>query len=410
MQRLFLSFLCIIFFSPISEAKLLTSLSIKNKMTTFNTILPLAGSGNNIEYVKINGIQVNVLNNSFSCKLILHPGKNLVNIEVWGKHQQYESYSRRILKLVAFQDLTKPQPHWAKAQIITLATLGIIEAYPDNMFYVNNNLTKGELATWICRARGLSGTPTKDDVFPDVPKEHWRAPFIKEVTDRGYMEAEPNGLFGIDLPVTRAQAAYASLKAEGKNFEKEIVSVFYDIPKNHPLYSQIKYAKAEGLIKGVSWKKAIFQPERYIKRAEAAVLIARFGQAKWLGKWLYNFNAGFTKNVYCRVNIPPRIFWAEIIPKEFKLNQNDFITIAAHVEDLEGMENILSVKTGLAPLSGPKDAKMVFEKNLTNIFNGRYLLNFSATPEVSGEFKIPIIATDKIGSQDILYIPISVKK
>lgn len=43
--------------------------------------------------------------------------------------------------------------------------------------------------------------------FKDVKKEHWAYEAIKEISDLGYMQGNPDGTFKPDEPVTRAEVA-----------------------------------------------------------------------------------------------------------------------------------------------------------------------------------------------------------
>lgn len=403
----YLSQFCIIFLFALtcsSDAKILTSLTPKDKTITQEQVLTLAGSGKNISTAMVNGIQLNINNDSFSCGLVLTPGKNFAKIEVWDKAGNYESYTRRILRLISYPDIEElynNKPHWAKYLIVTLSTMGIIEGYPDGNYYANKSLTRGELATWIARAKGYKTFIPEQDVFKDVPKNHWRAPFIKEIVEREIMIGDNQGFFGIDMPISRGETALTGIKAEGSEFEKEVVSTFYDVPSSYPFYSQLKLAKSNGLIKGISWKTAIFEPSRDITRAEAAVLISRFSRVKWLKQWLYNFNQGYKH--YCQINTPPIVKAVQLTPLTIVFGNSVQAELKAIIEDREGSDSILNVTADLSELGNPPDSEMV------KVSLG-YALQFSATPESTGEKTINITAIDKLGSKGYSQVKVLVVK
>ena len=399
--------------SSACDGKILASLAPKDKTTTQEMILTLKGTGKNLQSARVNGIMVDVHDNSFSCGLVLSPGKNFAKIEVWDKLGNYEVYTRRVLRLVSYPDaeeLYNDKPHWAKFLVVTLSTLGIIEGYPDNNFYLNKSLTRGELATWISRAKGYKTFIPSKDVFRDVPKEHWRAPFIKEIADKGFMRGDDQGFFGVDIPVSRGEAAFTSIKAEGSGFEKEVVSIFYDVPESYPFYDQIKIAKSKGLVKGISWKTAIFEPQRDITRAEAAVLLSRYNRVKWLRKWLYDFNQGY--NYFCKINTPPIIKDVQTSPTSIVLDGAIPVNLRVKVEDREGVESLLYVKADISQFLGPPDAEMHDdgEKGDAKKEDGEYVLQFIASPESTGEKTIKITAIDKLGWQGYGLIRVLVVK
>lgn len=394
-----------IFFSIIltciSNAESLTSLYPKDKTITGLQTIKLIGTGVSLTSARVNGIILDVKNNSFTCGLILTPGKNFAKIEVWDATGNYETYTRRILKIVTFPDvdaLYNGKTHWARNSIITLATLGIIEGYPDNNFYINQPLTRGELATWICRAEGFKTSIPAKDLFSDVPKEHWRAPYIKEIIDRNIMKGDASDNFGVDQPISRGEAALTALKAEGASFEKEIVSVFYDVPKDYPYYNQIINAKNKGLIRGISWKTAIFEPDREITRAETTMLLTRFGKVRWYQKWLLNFEEGYAN--FCKINTAPKVKEIQIVPDSIQLNGGSPIILKAKVEDREGLDDILNVKADISAFGGPPDAQMYDDGTTSGDktkTDGEFTLQFVASPESSGENMITVTATDKLG-------------
>ncbi len=412
-RKIILSILALLLLSFACEAKILTSLSPKNETSTLDQILTLKGTGKNLSAARVNGVLLDIDKNSFTCGLVLTPGKNFAKIEVWDTNGGYEVYTRKVLKLVSFTDveqLYNNKPHWAKYLIVTLATLGIAEGYPDNNYYVNKSLTRGELATWICKAKGYKTHVPSKDVFKDVPKEHWRAPYIEAIVNKGIMRGDDNNYFGIDLPVSRGEAAFTGIKSEGVDFEREVVSIFFDVPSTYPFYDQIKQAKSKGLIKGISWKTAIFEPGRDITRAEAAVLVSRFNRVKWLRDWLYDFAQGYAD--FCKINTAPKILDAQITPNTFLQFEQPVANLRVRVDDREGLDSILNVKADISQLGGPPDAEL--HDDGTNgdptKGDGEYFLQFVASSESMGEKTINITATDKLGWQGKSSIKVIVAK
>ncbi|HTY13151.1 MAG TPA: S-layer homology domain-containing protein [Candidatus Omnitrophota bacterium] len=377
----------------------------QDKTLTNQDLLTLTGSGDNLKTVNVNEISLDVDDEGkFTCGLWLNPGKNYIVVKAWDGAGKYYEKGMRVLRLVSFPDAEityEDKKHWARHEILTLASLKIAEGYPDGNFYLSQPITRGEFATWLVKAKGVQITPGYQDVFFDVPKEHWRAPFIKAACQKGWMKPVSANTFGVDDTLTRGEAADIAFKAEGGKFKKEIPSLFYDVPENNPYYVEIKKAKQSGLIKGISRTAFVFQPNREITRAECAILFSRFARVKWLEKWLFDFRQGYNTEAYCKINTPPLVDWVTADPASFSIfDENPGISLNAMIVDRQGLDDILSVKADISDLGGPPDAEMRDDGTYGDEKKGDgiYTLRFVATTEVYGEKTVTITATDKAGS------------
>ncbi|MBU0574282.1 MAG: S-layer homology domain-containing protein [Candidatus Margulisbacteria bacterium] len=392
-------FICMLFAAALSSASQSAMVQVfepDTKTKTYNDILMLKGIGENLKAVAVNRNPIKVdPDGSFSCGLLLTPGKNFVEVRSWLNNGQSDYKYLKVLRLSYMPDVEK---HWAVHEIVSLNTLNIIEAFPDGYFYPARSITRGELATWVIKGLRINAKPVKRDVFLDVPKEHWRAPYIKAAVEKGYMQAISKDLFGIDESVTRAEAARVFAKASTRA-PKDVKTGFVDVPQNHPYYTAIIYAQKKGLIKGVSKNTPIFQPDRGLSRAEGATLISRLKSPAWLDTWLFDFNQGYKKQSFCKINTYPYIENTYADPGILHAGSSDTLTIRAHVGDREGLENILNVKVDLTPLGGPADAEM-FDNGKsgdTKEKDGEYALQILVNPNIYGEKRLFIAVTDKVG-------------
>jgi hypothetical protein len=93
---------------------------------------------------------------------------------------------------------------WSADDIAYLSRLGILTGYPDGTFRPTRNITRAELVTLLCRYKGI-GQGSAESGFPDAA-DHWAATYITAFSARGLITGYPDGRFGPDRPITRAEA------------------------------------------------------------------------------------------------------------------------------------------------------------------------------------------------------------
>src|SRR3989339_2218 len=393
------SFLLIIFFTAVFCKNLVADTiqpsDFKDKFIVYKNILEIKEEAQKGQEIKVNNALVKEKNNSFSYEIILSPGKNLIKIKNIG--------SFRVLRMVSFPDsinIYTKRPSWAKEESDTLNTLGIIEGHPDGNYYFNDSTTKGEFATWLCKAQNLKIQELTNDPFKDVPKEHWRAPYIEAVIKAGYMKGYSDDNFNLDYNISRVEAAVSALKSEEPSI-KEVVSIgfFRDVPKTHPLFNQLQLAKSLGLIKGVSYEIPMFEPYRDITHAETAALLSRLKGVKTQKNELYDFSSGYTDDKLCKINIAPEISSVEIIPKFITINTDYLLTINAKIDPAYNLDDILYVKADLSDFGNEADAKMYDDATNGDKVkgDGEYTLKFQGSSEGTGEKNIKITAVNRFG-------------
>lgn len=91
---------------------------------------------------------------------------------------------------------------WSAKHIATLAQGGILTGYPDGTFGPENYITRAELAVIASRFDEL--TPLDEDRFSDV-KGHWAEQYINSAAAKGWVEGYPDGTFQPDNYITRAE-------------------------------------------------------------------------------------------------------------------------------------------------------------------------------------------------------------
>lgn len=180
-------------------------------------------------------------------------------------------------ELATFVDL--PDKYWAKKPIEYLATLGIMGGYPDQTFKPDRELTRGELAALLVKAKEFAAPAVSKTSFRDVKADTWIAPYIEVAVQRKYLQGYPEGDFRPAQKVTRAEAAVIFSRFSGLYVKSKIQEqVFPDVERGHWASPAIAAAKQEGFFEYLSGKD--FEPKHVLSRAEAAEILSKTPEIK----------------------------------------------------------------------------------------------------------------------------------
>jgi hypothetical protein len=399
-----------VFCSSIVWAATFEISSPKDRLVTREKMVMLRGQASGFKGVKVNGSFIDVNSRGdFSAGIFLSPGKNFIAVEAVPRTGKTKKLDRRILRLISFADIQeiaqKDPRHFSRKPIEELGTLGIVEPYPDGNFYPKKPLTKGELATWITKAKYLKTTVLEDDIAYDAPREHWRSPHIKACLDNGYLQMDDTETFGSNRDVTRAEMVKIALQLMGTAPSGSAKKVFQDVPLVHEAAREVYLAWKSNLVEGVSDYFKLFDPNRYITREEAATLMARLPFIAAQIKALNSFAVGYDSKVFAQIDTPPQIEWFKIVPPRISRSGARPVSLSAKVFDRQGHADIISVRADLSSLGGPPDAEMQDEGVEGDAKKGDavFTLNFSVSVEATGGYPIRVIALDKRGWQGSMY-------
>ncbi len=109
------------------------------------------------------------------------------------------------MSVTAFGAPTDIQGHWAKNTINKWVEKGDISGYPDGTFRPNNMITRAEFVVLVNNAMGY--TKSGYAYFSDVPSHYWGKNAIQTGVAAGYISGDGNGIFRPNDPVTRQEAA-----------------------------------------------------------------------------------------------------------------------------------------------------------------------------------------------------------
>ena len=147
-----------------------------------------------------------------------------------------------------------------------------IIGYPDGTVQPNGQITRAEATTIFFRLlteENRSANLTKTNGYTDVASDAWYNTAVSAMTKAGIVDGYPDGTFRPDAPITRAEMAkIISLFAKLDKSE----SRFSDIA-GHWAEAYIRLAAGNGWIAG--YPDGTFGPQRNITRAETATMINR---------------------------------------------------------------------------------------------------------------------------------------
>jgi len=149
--------------------------------------------------------------------------------------------------------------------------------YPDGTFKPENNITRAEVASSVARALGLKwleyGVDINEVHFPDVKPTYWGYGHIEVSYLEKLVIGYPDGTFGPNRNITRAEAAaifYNLLKLKPKY---PITPTFKDTDIRHWAYGVIEAVAEAGIITGYPDKT--YRPDREITRAEFVTIACK---------------------------------------------------------------------------------------------------------------------------------------
>ena len=406
-------FFCLVFAASAYALNLTITSPQKLETLTYDPTLVIQGQTSPRAFLTLNNVTLEVDNQgNFSAALLLNGAKNYAQIRAWdGTAEAVKEV--RTLQLLTFPDIdgdNSKNVEWARREIIYLTTMRELESMPDGMFYPDAYMTRAEMATWLVRALNLPLVQATVDVCSDVPKEHWRANFIKTALDHGFFTTK-GSFFYPDEPVSRAQVAEIVIKALGYEKKSSKFSHFFDVEQSGASSGAINEAFVNNLMIGVSTKRLIFAPRRYMTRAEAAKLFSRLPVEKSKIKDLFDYSTGYNWSTACRVSTPPKIVWVKMEPGVLPMMTPKKILMEVYVEDAQGADDVGYVKADLSRLGGPVNAALFDDGTNGDKVAGDniYSLEFDTNFQTDGVWSIFVSAFDKSGLSASTTVKLEVK-
>ncbi|MFA5929186.1 MAG: S-layer homology domain-containing protein, partial [Candidatus Margulisiibacteriota bacterium] len=231
-------------------------------------------------------------NGGFEITVPLKIGKNALLLTAFNEEGKPVERLLKALRISSFTDLREMTP--TANNIKFLATLGVIEGFPEGDFKIQDRLTRASFAAVLTRLEGVRFTNDQTIVqtFSDVPTGHWAAKFIDYASKAGYVKGFPEGNFLGNDPITHVQSVAVASKFEKLEIPDKIQRrTFTDVPVNHWGAGYIEIAARSGLIDGNILKE--FKPDEASSRGDAVNVLARTTKGKTLIIDLLDFNKGY---------------------------------------------------------------------------------------------------------------------
>lgn len=160
---------------------------------------------------------------------------------------------------------------WAKEEIEFLVDREVISGYPDGRFGVNDSISRAQAAAMIMRSLGwgyLGGRP--DPGYTDIQPSHWAYNEIATIVDAGFYAPEGSS-FEPDRKVTRGEMA--AMLVDTFDLRSTDGARFTDLKPDHPNYDAIMIVATNEISTG--YPDGTFGPDRTVTRSEFAVFLAR---------------------------------------------------------------------------------------------------------------------------------------
>ncbi|AVK82285.1 hypothetical protein C3943_01275 [Lysinibacillus sp. B2A1] len=147
-----------------------------------------------------------------------------------------------------------------------------VKGFPDGTFGPEKNVTRAQVATMIARILGYTDGPVNTAPFKDIPSDHYAAGAIAFVKERGIMNGDVNGNFRASENITRAQMATVVANFKQLPIEENVAITFNDT-KGHWAQWIIEANRVAGIINGR--QDGSFAPDEHLTRAQAVIMMNR---------------------------------------------------------------------------------------------------------------------------------------
>lgn len=168
-----------------------------------------------------------------------------------------------------FSDVTSDHPE--SGYINYLARQGIVSGYANGTYGPWQPATRAQVAAILVKARVLNTPFVAESPFYDVPADYWAYSAVMGAVQAGVMTGYPDGGFGPDQTITRAEAAVLAEKLAVAPDSHSNLLELPDVPADHWAFNWIQAALEQGSLT-LRWDHR-FEPQAALNRGELARLL-----------------------------------------------------------------------------------------------------------------------------------------
>jgi hypothetical protein len=161
--------------------------------------------------------------------------------------------------------------NWAREYIERLTMIGVVDNV--DRFRPRDNVTRAEFLKLVMKAGGCNPDVSTTNVFKDVAKDAWYAPYVALALDENII-SDSFDRFRPNDSITRGEATKILVGVFNVSFEVDS-NTFSDVNPDDDLAKYIEAAKSLGFFDGqIKNGKQTFRPNDAITREEVAKVVA----------------------------------------------------------------------------------------------------------------------------------------
>ena len=146
----------------------------------------------------------------------------------------------------------------------------------DRKINPKRNVTRRDMAVMLTRALGAEPTPGETSRFSDVPPNEWFGPAINHLASINVVNGYPDGTFKPYAPVTRAQFASFIVRAFPQYSPVEAPArIFADVSPSSTHAATIQALYEAGITRGCGTEPLRYCPSKLLRRDQIASFLAR---------------------------------------------------------------------------------------------------------------------------------------
>lgn len=165
------------------------------------------------------------------------------------------------------------EDHYNYEAVEYLAGKKVVNGYPNGTFGPENLVNRAEAMKMITLAIKISVSGEFEILFPDVKKEDWFFSYVMAAKKSGIIKGYADGKFKPQNPVTLAEALKMLIESVDVELPKVTKDIFVDVKEDDWFAPYMLYAKTNNLI--FADARGGVQPNQSLNRAAFAEIVYR---------------------------------------------------------------------------------------------------------------------------------------